>query len=96
MWALEQEKSRRGWREGGEVDVLVPWVMREKGRKEKEGGKGGEETTFQRYYHLSVEGELEGWVRDAGGVVVRGGWERDNWWVVARRGTRREEEDEES
>ncbi|GMF63670.1 hypothetical protein B5S33_g2715 [[Candida] boidinii] len=26
-WALEQENSRRGWKEGMDQDVLVPWVL---------------------------------------------------------------------
>lgn len=28
VWALEQKGSRRGWEEGGEQDVLVPWVLK--------------------------------------------------------------------
>ncbi|KAG8164520.1 hypothetical protein KVR01_006438 [Diaporthe batatas] len=28
VWALEQSGSRRGWAEGGEQDLLVPWVMK--------------------------------------------------------------------
>jgi len=28
VWALEQGGSRRGWDEGGEQDLLVPWVMK--------------------------------------------------------------------
>lgn len=28
VWALEQSSSRRGWDEGGEQDLLVPWVMK--------------------------------------------------------------------
>lgn len=28
VWALEQSNSRRGWDEGGEQDLLVPWVMK--------------------------------------------------------------------
>lgn len=34
-WALEQENSRRGYKEGDEQDVLVPWVLQEKKKKEK-------------------------------------------------------------
>lgn len=33
VWALEQQGSRRGWDEGCEQDVMVPWVMK--------GGAGG-------------------------------------------------------
>ncbi|KAG8526360.1 uncharacterized protein KY384_000353 [Bacidia gigantensis] len=78
VWALEQKGSRRGWDVGDEQDVMVPWVM--KGNKE-EGEK-----TFKRYYHLYRKGELEEDVRLAGGEVVEGGYESDNWWVVATRG----------
>jgi tRNA (uracil-5-)-methyltransferase TRM9 len=39
VWALEQEGSRRGWGEGGEQDVMVPWVMKGKVVK-KVKGKG--------------------------------------------------------
>lgn len=28
VWALEQSSSRRGWDQGGEQDLLVPWVMK--------------------------------------------------------------------
>jgi tRNA (uracil-5-)-methyltransferase TRM9 len=37
VWALEQKDSRRGWDEGHEQDVMVPWVMKvgEKSKKEK-------------------------------------------------------------
>ncbi|SPO03430.1 related to TRM9 tRNA-methyltransferase modifies uridine residues at the wobble position, partial [Cephalotrichum gorgonifer] len=52
VWALEQRGSRRGWDEGGEQDLLVPWVI-----KGKKGGAADE--THQRYYHLYREGELE-------------------------------------
>lgn len=76
VWALEQKSSRRGWDAGDEQDVMVPWVMR---------SKGVEERTFERYYHLYKKGELEEDVESAGGVVLEGGYERDNWWVVAGR-----------
>jgi tRNA (uracil-5-)-methyltransferase TRM9 len=43
VWALEQKDSRRGWDEGHEQDVMVPWVMKgkkEKGQKVKGRGDG--------------------------------------------------------
>ncbi|KAM7200506.1 S-adenosyl-L-methionine-dependent methyltransferase [Naviculisporaceae sp. PSN 640] len=125
VWALEQGSSRRGWDEGGEQDLLVPWVMKKsqaqvpgqaqgqgEGQKQsqgkKSGGSGGSQsegqqklnssgagggdgntdtdpdpsTVFNRYYHLYRKGELEEDVLAAGGVVVKSGYERDNWWVV--------------
>ncbi|KAM0246344.1 hypothetical protein ACHAP5_004817 [Fusarium lateritium] len=78
VWALEQASSRRGWDAGSDQDRLVSWVM----RKPKGQEPGG---TFQRYYHLYKEGELEEDVVAAGGVVVESGYEKDNWWVVCSR-----------
>ena len=87
VWALEQQDSRRGWREGGEQDVLVPWIV--KGSR-KRGGKGpagttSDDTTYRRFYHLYASGELEEDVRSACGKIVESGYERDNWWVVCQR-----------
>lgn len=78
VWALEQAGSRRGWDEGGEQDLLVPWVI--KGRDA--AGEGVRDETFQRYYHLYRRGELEEDVVAAGGVVLSSGYERDNWWAI--------------
>lgn len=172
VWALEQGSSRRGWDEGGEQDLLVPWVMKKSQAQQAEGAQGGKQnkkrggprsgrvvsqgqgqgpeakdiaaaaaavtangggdsaigcksgeqphdpsstfsssadavagsgagikeeedgivdtahsdldpsTVFNRYYHLYRKGELEEDVVAAGGVVVKSGYERDNWWVV--------------
>ena len=82
VWALEQKESRRGWNEGDEQDVMVPWVM-----THKDGGAGGEAAkTFQRYYHLYRRGELEHDIIQAGGSIIEAGYERDNWWAIAVRG----------
>ncbi|KAF2640812.1 S-adenosyl-L-methionine-dependent methyltransferase [Massarina eburnea CBS 473.64] len=98
VWALEQKDSRRGWDEGHEQDVMVPWVM--KGKKEKsqkptkgvrqtaeemvreEPAKPTEDKTFLRYYHLYKKGELENDVIEAGGKVMESGYEKDNWWAI--------------
>jgi tRNA (uracil-5-)-methyltransferase TRM9 len=82
VWALEQRNSRRGWDRGMEQDVLVPWVMKS-GRRNNDSLPG--EQTFQRYYHLYREGELEEDVQTAGGRVLENGYEADNWWVIAAR-----------
>ena len=74
VWALEQKHSRRGWDEGDEQDVMVPWVM-------KQGPKEGK--TFNRYYHLYRQGELEHDIVEAGGLVLEAGYEKDNWWAIA-------------
>lgn len=35
VWALEQKNSRRGWDEGHEQDVLVPWVLKANSNRSK-------------------------------------------------------------
>ncbi|KAF4983125.1 hypothetical protein FZEAL_1392 [Fusarium zealandicum] len=80
VWALEQASSRRGWDTSSDQDRLVSWVM----RKPKGQEPGG---TYQRYYHLYREGELEDDVVAAGGIAVESGYEKDNWWVVCSRPT---------
>lgn len=92
VWALEQGSSRRGWDEGGEQDLLVPWVMKNNsGRKKTAAETKAEqpqeqslEQTFQRYYHLYRKGELEEDIQAAGGEVLSSGYERDNWWAIAQ------------
>ena len=98
VWALEQKDSRRGWDEGDDQDVMVPWVMRVAKEKKKNKTKTAEDTamqdksveeggdkTFHRYYHLYRKGELEQNVDTAGGVVLEAGYEKDNWWAIACR-----------
>lgn len=137
-WALEQGSSRRGYKEGMEQDVLVPWVLHNLKKEEKVNQKNGkkksssdkpnlegippnerskyvaewkakreqereeekkkeeeqkskdlkekaEEKTEYRYYHLYKEGELEEDCERAGGKVLRGGYEKDNWYVVVEK-----------
>ncbi|KAL8789384.1 MAG: hypothetical protein Q9195_006857 [Heterodermia aff. obscurata] len=84
VWALEQKHSRRGWDEGDDQDVMVPWVM-----KQNNAANGASEKTFNRYYHLYRRGELEEDIQAAGGEVVESGYEKDNWWAIAvRRSTK--------
>ncbi|KAF2146059.1 uncharacterized protein K452DRAFT_283340 [Aplosporella prunicola CBS 121167] len=94
VWALEQKESRRGWDEGHEQDVMVPWVMHKNKPKKAKRGTGAEQAassaepeddgpkTFHRYYHLYRQGELESDIEQAGGVVVEHGYEKDNWWAI--------------
>jgi len=90
VWALEQKGSRRGWDEGCEQDVLVPWVMKGQQKSRPSGSENADGTridkersrTFQRYYHLYRKGELERDVEQASGVVVEAGYEKDNWWAI--------------
>jgi len=83
VWALEQKSSRRGWDEGHEQDVMVPWVM--KTGKKNPNEDGSTEKTFQRYYHLYRSGELEDDIVGVGGQVVDSGYEKDNWWAICQR-----------
>jgi tRNA (uracil-5-)-methyltransferase TRM9 len=94
VWALEQKDSRRGWDEGHEQDVMVPWVLKQKKEKKVKQRRGekphsGEQEqeqegdkTFLRYYHLYKKGELEQDIGEAGGVVLESGYEKDNWWAI--------------
>ncbi|TPX11017.1 uncharacterized protein E0L32_008054 [Thyridium curvatum] len=50
VWALEQGSSRRGWEEGGEQDLLVPWVMKTGGgqqqqQQQRKAAKGKNDTS---------------------------------------------------
>lgn len=83
VWALEQGSSRRGWSEGDDQDVMVPWVMR--GKKVKGESAPPADKTFHRYYHLYRKGELEDDIQSAGGTIVESGYEKDNWWAIAGR-----------
>lgn len=112
-WALEQENSRRGYHEGMDPDVLVPWVLpvsqpkKKKTKKMKKTKKGEthaqpveeeeeEETkepepelvkpeTKMRFYHLYKKGELSSDCESAGGLLVKEGYERDNWWSIVKK-----------
>lgn len=108
VWALEQEKSRRGYKEGDDQDVLVPWVLQQKQpkkpKKVKQRRRAHDDAqmvdeqpvdeqpqpqpqpqTKYRYYHLYKQGELEQNAADAGGKVLRHGYEKDNWYCVIQR-----------
>lgn len=92
-WALEQEKSRRGYHEGMEQDILVPWVLTKKGSKQKkekakvEKSDDDEEKppVKMRFYHLYKKGELADNCVKAGGKVIDEGYERDNWWAIVEK-----------
>lgn len=90
-WALEQEKSRRGYKEGDDQDILIPWVLQKKKSKkgeneeektEEEQQTEVEQQTKYRYYHLYRKGELVDNAQRAGGKVVDSGYEKDNWWAI--------------
>ena len=60
VWALEQRSSRRGWDEGGEQDVMVPWVMTAKKektpKKKKQQHKKSEQAKAQGGGQIVEEG----------------------------------------
>lgn len=84
VWALEQEKSRRGYHEGMDQDVLVPWVLQNKKKKKEmtQEELDKKPVVHQRYYHLYKEGELESNIVAAGGKVLESGYSRDNWYSI--------------
>lgn len=42
-WALEQENSRRGYKEGDSQDILIPWVLKKPTPKQRRGKDKGKE-----------------------------------------------------
>lgn len=74
VWALEQEKSRRGYHEGMEQDVLVPWVMqknqakkpKEKKPRPQKNKKGQQPEPQVQSQDVSVETEKK---EEPSGVV---------------------------
>ncbi|WYZ37510.1 hypothetical protein EsH8_II_001016 [Colletotrichum jinshuiense] len=86
VWALEQSSSRRGWDAGAAQDQLVPWVTKGKAQPQQpQQPPQSQDVTFQRYYHLYRQGELEEDVVEVGGRVLESGYVRDNWWVICCR-----------
>ncbi|EMR08091.1 hypothetical protein PNEG_03531 [Pneumocystis murina B123] len=88
VWALEQPNSRRGWNECSPQDILVPWISYTKAespdnesRDIDQKDRVVETKIYQRYYHLFRKGELEEYIKKAGGEVIESGFERDNWWA---------------
>lgn len=80
-WALEQQNSRRGYKEGDDQDILIPWML-PKSQKEPEA----DPEIKYRYYHLYRKGELADNCLKAGNCsIVEEGYEKDNWWIVIRK-----------
>lgn len=53
VWALEQSTSRRGWDEGGEQDLLVPWVMKAPQQKKPKAPKPPRQKKEKKQKHDS-------------------------------------------
>ncbi|KUI60681.1 tRNA (carboxymethyluridine(34)-5-O)-methyltransferase [Cytospora mali] len=61
VWALEQSSSRRGWDEGGEQDLLVPWVMKAPPqKKETKKAKAKAKTKTQKKQKKQPKGPKQG------------------------------------
>ncbi|KAI1175742.1 uracil-5--methyltransferase TRM9 [Nemania sp. FL0916] len=58
----------------------------DEGQADVAGTSADADTTYERFYHLYREGELEEDLRAAGGRVMESGYERDNWWVIGDHG----------
>ncbi|RLV89288.1 hypothetical protein JA1_005224 [Spathaspora sp. JA1] len=67
-WALEQEKSRRGYKEGDDQDILIPWVFKKpqpKKEKKKKSRKIHQESVDSGFTEKSEsEDPLEQHVND--------------------------------
>ncbi|KAI1188454.1 uracil-5--methyltransferase TRM9 [Nemania serpens] len=72
----EKEKEKEKGKEKGKESAG------NEGEGEGEGEDENGDTTYERFYHLYREGELEEDMRAAGGRVIESGYERDNWWVI--------------
>lgn len=59
VWALEQKSSRRGWDEGGEQDVMVPWVMTAKKEKAPKKKKQQVRKKADSTVHQGAEAVIE-------------------------------------
>jgi len=58
-------------------DILVPWKL-------KVGNEEGESKTFQRYYHVFKEGELDSLIVNAGELRVdQSYYDQGNWCCIA-------------
>lgn len=80
VWALEQKSSRRGWDTGDAQDVMVPWILKDNTKGAP--AEGQRNRTYNRYYHLYRDGELEHDITAAGGITLESGYEKDNWWAI--------------
>ncbi|OCL13087.1 S-adenosyl-L-methionine-dependent methyltransferase [Glonium stellatum] len=54
VWALEQKDSRRGWDEGHEQDVMVPWVMKSNNKANHKNRQKNKAEHREHSDHLSA------------------------------------------
>jgi tRNA (uracil-5-)-methyltransferase TRM9 len=80
VWAYEQNDKRFDFKD---QDVMIPWHLSKTFQKTQT-------QVFHRYYHLFKQGELKSLVESVSwdgckSVVIREGYDRDNWYVVIKR-----------
>ena len=75
----------------GEALIFV-WAFEQQGKRKYEGQdamvswQSTDGHTYQRYYHLFIEGELEKLCTEIPACkIIRSGFDRDNWFVVLKK-----------
>ena len=72
VWAKEQSK----YIHAKNNDILIPWKLQKKYNK-------GENETYNRYYHLFDEGELEDLLQHFDNIYIKKkGYKYNNWYVI--------------
>ena len=56
-WALEQENSRRGYKEGDDQDILIPWVLQNKQKKDKPKKRSKKQNQWSDQIDLDITEE---------------------------------------
>ena len=83
------KKKKQHKRNEGEAKGQEGGEMKGEGREQRmekaeaPEAKPESDKTFLRYYHLYRKGELEADIKQAGGMVLESGYEKDNWWAIA-------------
>eukprot|EP01126_Amoeba_proteus_P067380 TRINITY_DN9947_c0_g1_i3.p1 TRINITY_DN9947_c0_g1~~TRINITY_DN9947_c0_g1_i3.p1 ORF type:complete len:120 (-),score=25.78 TRINITY_DN9947_c0_g1_i3:98-457(-) len=93
VWAMEQEK-----RSFKQQDVFVPWQMKEHKENTKTPGTKNiiastSRVTYQRFYHVFVQGELERLFHSLlveednqmGVTLLESGLDHNNWYILVTR-----------
>lgn len=75
VWALEQEK-----RKFKQQDVYLPWKHKKIETEETQT------SSYQRFYHVFVKGELRDLLSNIPHVtVIEEGMDHNNWFVLAQK-----------
>jgi hypothetical protein len=96
VWAVEQQANSRRQFQSGQQDVFVSW------KKTPVPDRCGETvssnstteptvTTYQRFYHVFCQGELEQLIHEAAKEgqyeisLTESGYDRDNWYAIVQK-----------